>query len=412
MRFTILQQREDLKQVFIETLRQFYVSYFQEPNIDVRWVNRFDFSNELRGEHCFYTVLRLNLSAQIYHKNAILYPILNEYKYPPQDTSFLRIYLNYFYVLLATSIVGRVVFADHKLLVVNSKIKTKREEFFIVGGKTRFRFFFSHEGHNIVYLKAGYPIKVVRNEILFRKTYAFGYIPKLLEYDQGFRFYKEEIVKGSALNRKTRLPTESVIDDFIIEVIKDLNAIGVQYSDFDSFKKIKKSFFVRLLQMPISDKTVTLAQKIIDNMVIQPQKCTRIKTCYSHGDFQRGNVLYDNEMGKFWVIDWESLNKRINVYDYWTYILKTREKSAEDWLELFAFGGRAIINDEMYWFCLDKSLSIDMKKIYIQAFMLEELCYCIDDLLMIEVGSVGYEESIDKLNVLMNNYLQLVRSKG
>ncbi len=134
--------------------------------------------------------------------------------------------------------------------------------------------------------------------------------------------YQEELLLGCSLDRlknELRDPVEKIIEGKIFEIQKK------------NRKSINSIDYGKSLIRTIEDMTSELQNgseykaKLIDfaKRILKTLVNTNIDVCFSHGDFQNGNIFI-TENGKVYVIDWETFDVRSLGYDLLTYFYKFR----------------------------------------------------------------------------------------
>lgn len=224
------------------------------------------------------------------------------------------------YFWLATSAAARLT--AHAVLRVEPSIPGA-SQCLIIPGTHKIRFVDAAEGIVYCHLKSGSSSAHFHSEIRAREFAASKGLPvPRIVHSLSENCIAEEVVVGTPLNRLTSSEEQA------IGVQRALDAMQLLYrptSRQTSIAEYEASIMAQVAAMSASREGVSptgmsaLAQRLCGHGDGAGEE---IEIVRSHGDFQPGNILYNN--GEIWLIDWEYSQDRQRQYDLLTYRLGTR----------------------------------------------------------------------------------------
>ncbi|MEZ4909325.1 MAG: hypothetical protein R2774_00525 [Saprospiraceae bacterium] len=368
MRLSILEKREDVLEILVKSLNNFWLDQKSKIKANSKPFNRSGIT--------FYGNKYLNFFASKHCDKNNFDVIKKEYA---NAIVWWRKPLQKFYVWTFTKpIIYR--FFHHYEIQLSGNVTNIEKSWLIMGGNTRIRVINSINNETLVILKSNSGTSFIESEIYWKSKIKSSVIPNLIK--TSLNFFSEELTPGIPINRykeemanKYRLKTYATLyeDVFLIHSFFSTNyAVDLIKSIANKLKR--ESIFA------IDYRAKDLAAFFVGYKVI----CS-----VSHGDLQDANIIKTKSQCK--VIDWESVKIRSIIYDYVTLFSKTRESLREK---------KVIINsikDYLNNFRAQEEEEIQINDYYI-LFLLEELDYRLD----------YYSLNIRATNSDMNYLLKLI----
>ena len=164
-------------------------------------------------------------------------------------------------------------------------------------------------------LKEGYGRAWFDKEVQVRTSPAWSFIPTLSVNPDGS--YTEAVLDGIPLARtkKSKSVFEKLDSCLARMQMRDRSLIdSEEYAD-----KLSNDLEICLERLSASVLTeqIKTCRRVNETLInaVKSQKSLKIPLCFSHGDLQQGNILYDSATNKLWIIDWETCAVRSLWYD-------------------------------------------------------------------------------------------------
>lgn len=169
-------------------------------------------------------------------------------------------------------------------------------------------------GSGIVYtmLKHDFPSLYIDRETEFRLTNHASFIPEIL--DSGNGCYSEKIIDGMPLARINDADFVSNCKDQACNMIASLTTSDNQVNTADYIQTLKETCLSQLKQKKAFKYSSILANLFDTLLAVHPDE--KLSLVVSHGDFQPGNIWWDNENKQIVIIDWETVKLRSRFYDH------------------------------------------------------------------------------------------------
>lgn len=299
-----------------------------------------------------------------------LEPIKKEFSY---STIWWKRPIQLLYWYIATNRLTAQFFCPYQLMVTPGL--SHGDDYLIIGGNNRIRMLDRKNRLSYVISKAGFSRERTEIELAVRKKYPFLPIPAVQKIASDFLWYAEEYISGTPVNRIPDKNKAAVVTQKALSHINELAEKTLSHVDSENYRRelvgrISESLTNNLLLNP-EEKDALLKQmdklSALLNQVISGN--APLALCQSHGDFQPGNILLEND--RVWLIDWEYTRVRQKVYDLLVFVLGTRFGGSYV-LKLQAF----LIGENSAAFQLpDQLIQLDQKERIVTSilFLLEEL---------------------------------------
>lgn len=206
-----------------------------------------------------------------------------------------------------------------------SDTKWCRRNRYIMPCNRKIRIFDYGEGYVDAILKIGFSDLCFKNEIFYRLTPNYVFIPPLIKH--GSRWYREELLSGRALVRLNEPLYSEAVE-------KTKQSMGTLYRDTLHYEDIS-SYSSRMV-VSIQDKLPTLQEKkniSVDYLLSVLNKCQelikdakmKVPLVTSHGDLQTGNIKFDANK-RVTIYDWETAKERSVWFDMGKLLLYSQRK--------------------------------------------------------------------------------------
>lgn len=247
------------------------------------------------------------------------------------------------------------LFCDRKLCWNNSGNRHKM----IFPSNRKIRIMDFDDMESFVCMKDGFPDTMMKREIDFRMKHSKK--PFILPIiSSGRHYYTERIIKGRSIARiKDAEEKRSVFEralrvmkEFASEYIVKLNSNDYALSVYNEIENIAQGKYKVIL---------TLCRDILSKI-----GSIDVNVSISHGDFQPGNIWIEN--GNIIIIDWETFDSRIAVYDELVFISNIRNSC--NYIQ-------ALSGIKKYVYCLYGSG--DYAENLFRIFVLEEIKWMIEE---------------------------------
>ena len=189
----------------------------------------------------------------------------------------------------------------------------------VMGGNHRLRIVNFRERSCTVVLKSRSDRGLfLDNELRFRTELQVRAVPPLLERAPQATWFVEEYVAGIGAPRLPEPHATRMVDEAARQLAQEVVRPSLRFVSArewvttlqaviaDRLNRVPRSAF------PYRDKVEELGVSL--GQVAGAGTANReIGVAWSHGDFQRGNIMADGE--RVWIVDWESVGKRFAGYD-------------------------------------------------------------------------------------------------
>lgn len=209
-----------------------------------------------------------------------------------------------------------------KIPLISSEIK----QWLILPGNNTIRIIDPVNGVSIVTLKNGFDCRFVKTDVMVRTGNPTLSTPKVLDYDEQWQWYTEELIEGIPIDRLNNDKLRIKLLGKAVKNISDLRQDSLQ--EVDSLEYFSENLAkARQLSEIIRDKNSQVYKRliVIINALAESMKNTptfQLHLCMTHGDFQAGNIIANGD--RVWLIDWEFSAMRTVFYDYLVLNLNAR----------------------------------------------------------------------------------------
>ncbi|MBI9070770.1 MAG: phosphotransferase [Melioribacteraceae bacterium] len=364
MKISLLLKREPFFKILIETLESYFkLTYNKDVNLKIKKRSLFGTSNNK-----LFCNSKINVFFTKNNSEDQFGQIVKEYSHNP---NIIKKWLQIIYLKLAVNFPFAKYYSDFSLTI--TPFFEELNNFLIYGGNHRIRIIDYKNNRSVVILKVGSRPSFLTNEIELRNENRLNGIPKLLEFNEEQRWFTEEIISGTPINRTSS--TNIVDNSFLkaIEILENLQNRSKESLCIDSYiKELSKEIDEIILNKifdSIREGVLDLKKILIEKIGRQSD---RLNISLTHGDFQAANILFEGS--KVWLIDWENAKKRNINYDYLTFLTDARTISIfkKSFIILFNRSEDNLKNDYPY---LSFSLPI---KLSLKIFLIENLIFALE----------------------------------
>lgn len=369
MKISLLQKREEFYRIFEDTVSRF-LSELVGNDIRVKWGGSFDQSGQL-----WYCNPLIN-SIFVKNVNPCVFDSLKG-EYSNNPFSLWKTLLQRLYLWFSM----HPFFAHHlafSRILINTKLDNSQNLLFI-GGNTKIRLIDINNQLVYVILKDGYNDTYMNSELAVRENNKFLPAPQILKVSPKNKWYAEEYVNGISPDR-----LKSGGEDVINKAVINLHCLYMKTvkttTKEDYLNHIAKSIKINVDSIPKDNNFDFIRLKrVLDNFynILLSKLPPFISLCQNHGDFQPGNILWDEEKTKLWVVDWEYTRERQYGFDFFVLLLSARSKSGIK--NILSFKANDIIEEKHYLVRLYKNLDMNNLSTIFQLFLLEELDFKIEE---------------------------------
>ena len=324
MKISLLLQREPFKQIFAHSLAR-YLTTTTGRSHKVRWLAHSAPLAQLarRQSGLWLCNPTLNIIYSVRAQHRVFANPWREFLIGPTPLSTLAHGL---YLGANTAPLGRGLLPSIHLQIEPEL--DGAESILILGGNSRLRIIDFARKQVVSILKEGFDDRAFRRELRLRQSAPPPMSPSILEVrDQG-RAFVEPLLRASSAGR---MLNKSAGEQALQKVTRACASWSQDSEEHISWQ----AWWTRLRQRCeilagriADDKEASIARlmKWIQASGAQLErlgiKKHGLRTALSHGDLQSGNILIENK--RPWLIDWESVDRRVLDYDAWTLALGPR----------------------------------------------------------------------------------------
>lgn len=201
------------------------------------------------------------------------------------------------------------------------------ESILILGGNTRLRLLDLQRGEVVSILKQGFADAAFKRELDLRQTGALPLAPPIVQIRDLGRAFVEPLLMADPLGRSDDSKREVAALATVKTALQTWSAASqrtIAWSDWwGTFRARCEQLLARIRDPQKALKSVgpwlDASQARLQALGIAARG---VATALSHGDLQQGNILLDAT--RPWLIDWESVDRRVVDYDAWTLALGPR----------------------------------------------------------------------------------------
>lgn len=254
------------------------------------------------------------------------------------------------------------------------------ESWMIIPGNHRIRILDYQTNKSISILKDGFDKCYFTREIIARRLAEECDlpVPQLGNTELDHEWFEESLITGIPLNRLPDSNLEKKVLRQAIECMEPFyqKTIRVENS-FEYIEKLCSNLSNSIIQNKLftnyEKKRIKFVIQEIESFARANELLPEFPSVLSHGDFQPGNLLLDEE--KFWIIDWEFSDRRSQSYDILTYLLESRfPKNISERLHKFVQSGSS------KWFSGAELNQLSKNWHLRRARLQDALVFCLEDL--------------------------------
>lgn len=313
-------QRENFPTLILNTIKHYYK---QKYNIDIELCE----TNRRRSADLFLYYVPLFLSTRKVSKKAkeLLYA---EYNIRGNIGKYILGKLLVFFVSHSKGLLAS------KCYKISSCINDS--EIYICPCNRTVRFYDFKKDTVDCMLKNGYSSVLMHNQITFRNSKNYSFVPPVL--GSGQDWYSEKIMHGHALARVTN---KQLYHLSINKAIEDIGCIvhdTIHYINNHEYAQILDSELESiLLKLGFEEgsqevETINSFKNILRSKI--EVTTFKVPLCISHGDLQEGNIWVKDD-GQILIYDWETVATRSVWYDPLTLFFGLHNKPYDDELGVF-----------------------------------------------------------------------------
>ena len=321
MRISLLLEREPFAEILQQTLSEYW-SKLHGSQVKVEWVSRRDGAANPTSQEWL---------ANIY-LNAIFRPRIDSRAFDPIRREYARSLVAWKtpiqrqYVRWATNQVTSRWFAQARMLV--SPEVERSESQLIIPGNQKIRILNHQDMTSTCLLKSGFADHAFRNEVRARQLAAELKVPTpRLELTHN-RWFREEYVSGTPLNRldssakasRHLRHAVSCLRNFVSEtqqVVSVSNYVERLSTEAEGYANRENRY-----ERKIRDSILKRVRDLREFVLEQSDSDDDLTLTETHGDFQPANVLVRDD--QMWLIDWENSQRRQSAYDLFVFEFESR----------------------------------------------------------------------------------------
>lgn len=213
------------------------------------------------------------------------------------------------YLFAATFFVKRFA---HKGIDIRFEDGVNKDNILIYPCNKKIRLFDFGRGLVYTMLKHNFPSLYIDRETQFRTSNKASFIPEILESGKGC--YSEKIIDGMPLARINDADFVTNCKEQACNMVAALTISDKQVNAVDYIQTLKETCLSQLKQKKSFKDSSTLANLFDTFLAVRTHE--KLSLVVSHGDFQPGNIWWDNENKRIVIIDWETVKLRSRFYDH------------------------------------------------------------------------------------------------
>lgn len=393
MRISLLLRREPFGEILEKTLSAFW-SNQQKRVVEVKWYSGSKPSSCQESEQIWLVNAYLNAIFTPGAAPEIFDPVKKEFS---RSLSWWKRSIQKIYVALALS-GGTARWLSHARLGVTPPVPNARN-LVIVAGNHKIRILDKSSGNSFGILKHGFPSHFIEREIQARHLAEKLKlpVPSLKEIAEDQTWFRETYICGTPINRLK--DTTQAHNTFLkaLDAMRHLYDHTKQEESFLEYaEQLRNQICQRVQKNPLLEDSVK--QNLLKNIesIIQriqklnPRHGGKITTSLTHGDFQAGNILVDND--KIWIIDWEYAARRQMGYDTLLFMTNARfPKGLAQRLKTYVENGKqkSGVENRSQWPGANNG-GKEHHALNIELFLLEELNLKLEEIECPFITHVGY----------------------
>jgi hypothetical protein len=196
----------------------------------------------------------------------------------------------------------------------------------IVPGSRRVRTFDLTAGLSRSFLKAGYPVGAIANEVAVRGSEAKGPFFPVIGVGGDHTWFEEPIVDGFPLPRcppwwpRERYASLALqaLDEWLSRGVKEVAARVRAEELVAQIAARRQGLLRRFPDVPLPKAS------LLESLALGAEWLGDIELAQSHGDLQPGNIHVGRRPRRVYLIDWEHTDRRFRSYDFLTFGLRAR----------------------------------------------------------------------------------------
>lgn len=196
----------------------------------------------------------------------------------------------------------------------------------IIPGSRRVRTFDLAEGLSRSFLKAGYPVDAISNEVAVRGRDGTGPFFPVTDVGNDQTWFEEPIVDGFPLPRCPSWWPRRHYEAQALRALDEWSRLDAQdISARERAEGLLKRVSTGRQELLHRFQGVSLPNaSLIQAIAEKAEQLGDIQLVQSHGDLQPGNIHVERRTRRVYLIDWEHTDRRSRSYDSLTYGLRAR----------------------------------------------------------------------------------------
>ena len=367
MKLNLLLTREPFQKIFNKTVSKFLKLEFGWDG-EIEWGSRFNYKKTFLVNKYLNLIFPSNILFSKFNK------LVKEHLF---DKSPLRNFLRLIYVQLSN------LFITKYLLSSNSISFTKYMDYFdnfvFLGGNNTIKIIDLKKKECIVLKKVGFSPEFFKSTIRNRIKYSYLFANEIIDYNLNQYWFKEKLFEGIPLDRQKN--SLAINKSFLSAKQKMITLYEKTYFEISSIEYLetiseKISFEIKYLNKSYKESikdqlfsSVSLLKRslssLFNNNIFLPISLT-------HGDFNRGNIIFNEFNNQTDIVDWEYSDERIVWYDSFSLLLNSSNPVGLS--KRIGFFSKNYINYllELFWLNEFEKFELDIK-VFFNLFILENL---------------------------------------
>ena len=310
MKLNILLKREPFEFIFKKTVESYLKAKFN-------WNGEIKVENKLRSRSSFLLNSYLNIIFPSNISESSLKIFINEHLY---DKNLFKRILRKIYLYFSISIHTRYFFSSRILSL--TKYKKRFDEFVFLGGNNSIKIIDLKNKNCIVLKKYEFDPKFFNQALDIRILYSHLIGNTITDYDKNDYWYKELLLEGIPLDRQRSDLYSARALNIAKENMKQIYKVSTRYYKFEPYinniiKKINQEInnLNNNYKNNFRNNLFEFVDVIRKYLITQNYKKLYIPIATSHGDFNKGNIVFSRSKNYVNIIDWEYSDKRVIWYD-------------------------------------------------------------------------------------------------